>query len=30
MKEYLIKNGFQEEKSNKKFHFLSIDLLKKI
>ena len=28
IKDYLIKNGFQEEKSNKKFHFLSIDLLK--
>jgi len=27
IKDYLIKNGFQEEKSNKKYHFLSIDLL---
>ena len=28
IKDYLKKNGFQEEKSNKKYHFLSIDLLK--
>lgn len=28
IKEYLIKNGFQEETSNKKYYFLSIDLLK--
>ena len=28
IREYLLKNGFQEEKCNKKFHFLSIDLLK--
>ena len=26
-KDYLIENGFQEEKSNKKYHFLSIDVL---
>lgn len=30
IKAYLIKNGFQEEKSNKKFHFLSIDLLNRV
>jgi len=28
IRDYLIRNGFQEEKSNKKFHFLSVDLLK--
>ncbi len=28
IKDYLIKNGFQEETSNKKYYFLSIDLLK--
>lgn len=27
IKDYLLKNGFKEEKSNKKYHFLSIDLL---
>jgi len=27
IKDFFIKNGFQEEKSNKKYHFLSIDLL---